>query len=186
MGCCFAQDVRKLVHDGVPSENLYGCDIQQDFMELSYDLFKDKRTMKSHFFTANALEEVDAELDKLQGKMDVVYAGSLLHLFNWDDQLKVCKRIIKTLKPVKGSLVFGRQLGTINGGERESYKTLAGLNNKTWRHDVSTFKKLWDVAGAETGTKWRTWSQLDEGEGMNHTWTGDSVLRLMFEVERME
>ena len=119
LGCCFAQDIRKLAYDGVPTENLYACDLEQEFLDLGYDLFRDKSTMKAHFFTANAIGE-DAELDKLQGKIDFVYAASFLHLFAWDDQLEICKRIIKTLKPKKGSLVFGRQLGNLRGHEDEA------------------------------------------------------------------
>lgn len=186
IGCCFAQDVRKLVYDGVPSENLYACDLERDFLTLSYDLFKDVDTMKGHLFTANALEEVDAPLDELQGKMDVVYAGSFLHLFNWDDQLRICKRIIKTLKPAKGSLLFGRQIGAVRAGEREMLPAVGGERPMVWRHDAHSFKRLWEVAGSETGTKWKTWSQLDGGEGMVHNWNGDPVCRLIFEVERLE
>ena len=187
IGCCFAQDVRKLVHDGVPSENLYACDLETDFLNLSYDLFKDKDTMNGHFFPANALDDEDAALDKLQGEMDVVYAGSFLHLFNWDDQLKICKRIIRTLKPAKGSLCFGRQTGNVKGRESENLPTVGGEKVMVWRHDVESFKKLWDVASSETGTKWKTWGQLDHGEGMGFGgWIEEGTCRFKFEVERVE
>ena len=140
--------------------------------------------MKGHFFAANALDDEDAALDKLQGKMDVVYAGSFLHLFNWEDQLEICKRIIKTLKPVKGSLLFGRQTRNVKGRESENLPTVGGM---VWRHDVESFKKLWDVAGSDTGTKWKKWGQLDHGKGMGASrWREEGGCWLTFEVERVE
>ena len=143
--------------------------------------------MKGHLFTANALEDEDAALDKLQGKMDVVYAGSFLHLFSWNDQLKICKRIIKTLKPQKGSLFFGRQTGNVKGREVPNLPSLGRKRPMVWRHDVESFKKLWDVAGSETGTQWKTWGQLDRGEGMaDHNWSEEGMRRFLFEVERVE
>ncbi|CAD6587458.1 MAG: hypothetical protein ASARMPREDX12_002851 [Alectoria sarmentosa] len=186
LGCCFAQDIRKLAHDGAPTENLYACDLEQNFLDLSYDLFQDRDTMKGHFFTANALEE-DAALDKLQGKIDFVYTASFLHLFGWDAQLKVCKRIIKTLKPQKGSLVFGRQTGNVKGQAVRNTSPVGNDPRIIWRHSVESFAKLWDVAGAETGTKWKTWGELDEAEGMTvGHWAEPGISRLRFEVERVE
>ena len=34
IGCCFAQDVRKLVYDGAPSQNLYAWDWKGEFLDL--------------------------------------------------------------------------------------------------------------------------------------------------------
>ncbi|CAF9924009.1 hypothetical protein IMSHALPRED_006057 [Imshaugia aleurites] len=186
LGCCFAQDVRKLVHDGVPSENLYACDLEQSFLDLSYDLFKDENTMKAHLFTTNVFAE-DGPLDKLQGKMDVVYTASFLHLFGWDDQLKICKRIIKTLKPRKGSTVFGRQMGNLKGQEVPNKSVVGQDSSFIWLHDVESFTRLWDTAGRETGTKWKTWGALNDAEGMgtNH-WGEKGVQGLRFEAVRVE
>lgn len=188
LGCCFAQDLRKLVHDGAPSENLYASDLDQSFLDLSYDLFKDKDTLKSNLFQANALDE-HGPMDKLEGKIDVIYAGSFLHLFSWDDQVKACKAMIKILKPRKGSIVFGRQTGNLKGQEVERRKQNFDHSGGAplWRHDVESFTKLWDLAGATTGTKWKTWGTLDEAEetGSGH-WAEKGIRQLKFEVERVE
>lgn len=188
LGCCFAQDIRKLVHDGVPSEKLYGCDMEQEFLDLSYELFKDKETLQAHFFIANALKEDDAAWDEMRGKFDFVYAGSFFHLFGWDDQLKICKGVIRLLKPQKGSMVFGRQTGNLKGQEIKPTPGLSVSNKPTaWRHDVDSFRRLWDTAGEETGTKWETWGMLDEGEGMGpSTFAEKGFKRLRFEVVRVE
>ena len=187
LGCCFAQDTRKLIHDGVPSENLYGCDLEQSFLDLSYDLFRDKETIKAHLFTADVFDEHGA-LDMLEGKIDVIYLGSFLHIFNWDDQVKICKKVIKTLRPRKGSTVFGRQVGCLKA--KEVVTGGMGVDKSTsrwWRHDIESITKLWDLAGEETGTQWETWGRLDVDEGMGtSSWSEEGVRQLKFEVKRIE
>ena len=37
LGCCFGQDLRQLVNDGVPSERLVGLDIAEPLIERGYD-----------------------------------------------------------------------------------------------------------------------------------------------------
>lgn len=186
LGCCFAQNIRKLVYDGVPSENLYASDLEQSFLDLSYDLFKDSDTMKAHLFVANAIGE-DAALDKMQGKVDFIYAGAFFHLFGWDDQVKICKRIIKTLKPQKGSLVFGRQTGNVKGLETPATPVVGKDPPMIYRHSLDSFTELWDLAGRETGTKWKTSGKLDQAPGRNAVhWSEPGLRRLTFEVERVE
>ena len=80
-------------------------------------MFRDGDTIKAHFVAADAVGEEDEALDQLREKVDVVYAANFLHLFGWEDQLRVCKRIIKTLRPRKGSRVFGTQPGNVKGQE---------------------------------------------------------------------
>ena len=188
LGCCFAQDVRKLAHDGVPSENLYGCDLERCFLDISYDLYRDKDTIKAHLFTADVLAEQSA-LDTLEGNIDVIYLGSFLHVFGWDDQLKICKRVIRTLRPRKGSTVFGRQAACVRakevvmGGMAVDDKT----GSRWWWHDVESFTKLWDLAGEQTATKWVTWAGLDTDEGMGtNSWNDEGMRQLKFEVQRVE
>ena len=186
LGCCFAQDIRKLVHDGAPSENLYACDLKPDFLDLGYDLFADKESIKSHFFAADIFQEGGA-LGKIKGKIDVIYAASFFHLFSWDDQIKICKKTIEVLKPTKGSIVFGRQTGNLKGREVPNSRNGIKDTPMIWRHDLESFKKMWEVAGQETGTKWKTWAVLDIGEGMGQGhWAEDGLRRLRYKVERLD
>ncbi|KAL6718758.1 hypothetical protein ACLMJK_002992 [Lecanora helva] len=182
LGCCFAQDIRKLVYDGVPSENLYACDLRPEYLDLSYDLFLDKNKMRAKFFSADVFEE-PGSLDQLYGKIDVIHAASFLHLFGWDDQLRICKRLIKILKPRKGSLVFGRQTGNIQGREVPPRTHALKDGAMIWRHDPQSFQRLWDIAGRETDTRWKTWVELLERPGH---WAEEGIRRLNFEVERLE
>ena len=55
LGSCFAQDLRQLVQDGVPSERLHGVDVDQKFLDLGYKLFLDKNSLKSTLLAVDVL-----------------------------------------------------------------------------------------------------------------------------------
>ena len=186
LGCCFAQDIRKLIYDGVPSQNLYACDLQQEFIDLGYDLFADKDSCKTHFFTADVFKE-GGHLNDIEGKVDAIYAASFLHLFSWDDQITVCKRIIKILKPRKGSFVFGRQTGNVKGQETVAVVNKIKGKGTVWKHNAESFKEIWNIAGRETGTRWKATVWLDEQVDQSRlSWHEDGARKIVFEVERLE
>ena len=103
----------------------------------------------------------ESGLTELDGKIDIVYAGSFLHLFGYAGQFKVCERIVKLLKPVKGSMVAGRQAGYVVAGERV-YR--ANFQEKMFRHNVESFEKMWEEVGEKTGTKWRVEAEIQKME----------------------
>lgn len=117
MGCCFGQEIRRLAADGAPSENLYGSDLRPEFFELGYEFFRDRDTLKSKFIAADIFDPNSA-LKELDGKIDILYAGSFLHLFGYEQQLEVSIRIAKLLKEKPGSLLVGRQVGNVEAGEK--------------------------------------------------------------------
>lgn len=55
LGCCFAQDTRKLLFDGAPAGNVYGTDLQKQFIYFSYDLFLDRDRLQANFFIGDIL-----------------------------------------------------------------------------------------------------------------------------------
>jgi SAM-dependent methyltransferase len=118
LGCFIGQEIRRLVADGAPSENLYGADLRSDWFELGYQLFNDTDTLKSTFYAADIFDP-NSRLNEIDGKIDIIYAGSFLHLFGYDEQLEVCAKIVKLLKPKKGSLLVGRQVGQVEAGQRK-------------------------------------------------------------------
>ncbi len=65
------------MYDGAPSQNLYACDLKGEFLDLGYELFKDKETLKSHGFVADVFAPSSA-LDELNGKIDAVYAADFI------------------------------------------------------------------------------------------------------------
>ncbi|PQE25504.1 methyltransferase domain-containing protein [Rutstroemia sp. NJR-2017a BBW] len=163
LGCCVGQELRKLVQDGAPSEKLYGCDLRSEFYDVGYDLFKDKDTLKTTFLTADIFDEENEDLKKLEGDIDVVYAGSFLHLFGWDDQVKICKRLTKILKK-EGSVVMGRQVGEVTAGERPH---TVDTSRTHYVHNKESFERMWKEVGESTGTKWRVECEMVDSGSAN-------------------
>ncbi|KAL6720017.1 multidrug-resistance type transporter [Lecanora helva] len=181
LGCCFAQDVRKLVSDGARSENIYGADLYGEFMELGYHLFKDRKSLKSTFFPTDIMNERDLLLNGLSGQMDVVYMGLFLHHFDFETCVQVCVRVSKLLKPKPGSLVMGCQVGSLVGDTKPIPIPSGGI---LWRHDIKSFEKVWEQVGEQTGTKWRVEARLEKGKGFGEKWQLEGTRRLGFEVWR--
>ncbi|KAL8718987.1 MAG: hypothetical protein Q9225_003945 [Loekoesia sp. 1 TL-2023] len=177
LGCCFGQDIRKVVHDGAPSENLFACDLNSHFLDLGYELFMDRDTLKARMIAADIFQD-SGTLGELEGTLDFVHVSLFLHLFDWDRQVEACKRIVSLLKPVSGSTVLGRQ--TANRVAQEGYLPTVG---DVWRHNDESFKKLWQQVGQESGTRWSVWTELKEREGKHQE---PGFCFLTFEVKREE
>ncbi|KAL5119572.1 hypothetical protein ACEQ8H_002418 [Pleosporales sp. CAS-2024a] len=157
IGCCMGQDIRKLIVDGAPQENLYGSDLKQDFWDIGYDMFCDKTTLRIKFIQADVFD-AESGLREYDGKIDIVHAASFFHLFDWDDQVKAIKRVIGLLQARPGSVVFGRQGGMAKAGvftHVQDGKTIFWHNPESWA-------KIWKQAGDETSTEWQVQSSLGE------------------------
>ncbi|KAI6794399.1 hypothetical protein KC363_g5897 [Hortaea werneckii] len=146
LGCAFAQDIRRLVADGVDSRNCYGADLQLDFLDLGYELFRDRETLQSTFITADIFDPASGLMGIL-GTIDFVDASSFFHLFSWDDQKAAAHTVTKLLKPQKDSLVVGRQMGHVDGGDFNR----PGEKGLGFRHNAETWRRMWDEVGKEAG-----------------------------------
>lgn len=144
------QDIRKIVSDGAPSENTYASDLKQEFWDISLDLFLDKSTLKTTFIQADVLDD-DSKLAQLDGKINIVYASSFFHVFDYEGQVQAAKRVVKLLKPESGSLVLGRSGGKAEAGDFTHVKK----DLKSYWHNAESWTKLWERVGEETGTKWK-------------------------------
>ncbi|GAM82160.1 hypothetical protein ANO11243_001390 [Dothideomycetidae sp. 11243] len=162
LGCCFGQDLRHFVYDGAPSENLYGCDLRLDFMNIGYDLFLDKNTLKSKFLAADVFDDQSA-LETLKGKIDIIVSSAFFHLFDLERQKVVARLVVRLLKPRKDSLLVGRQIGNLTPMRRE-YKHRPGTH--VFRHNVETWKEFWNEVGEETGTRWDVQAELEGHQRM--------------------
>lgn len=171
LGCAFGQDIRKLVFDGAPAENLYGTDLHAGLMEAGYSLFLDRPSLCSVFVAADIFDStLTSPLAQLHGRIDIVYAGSFLHLFDWESQVAVAKRLVTLLRPRKGALVTGRQLGHVSAG---SYPLGIDASGTMFRHDVASFERLWQVVGDETGSTWRVDALLEPAKPAGFTKAGE-------------
>ncbi|KAF2667857.1 hypothetical protein BT63DRAFT_426710 [Microthyrium microscopicum] len=151
LGCCFGQEIRKLIFDGAPAENLVGSDLEADFISLGYDLFKDKNSLTTRFIPADVFDD-SSPLWSLNGTFSMIYCGAFFHLFNYDQQVAIALRVVKLLAPKSGSLLMGRQVGNINPSDYD--KSGYGKEKSRYRHNPESWKKLWEEVGEKTDTKW--------------------------------
>ncbi|KAH6658077.1 hypothetical protein BKA67DRAFT_513754 [Truncatella angustata] len=157
LGCCVGQVLRQLVDDGACSSRLFGADLEPRFVEIGYELFRDRKKLKSMFVAGDVLagSEDDSPtrdpLKLLDGKMTVVHATSFFHLFGWNDQIRAARRIIRLLKPKDANVfIFGRQVGCVDPGNQPGPK-----GYQRFLHNAESWQSMWDQVGEQTGTRWR-------------------------------
>lgn len=73
LGCCFGQDIRKLIYDGAPSDNIVGVDTEPGFIDLGDELFGDRETLQARFYTGDVFAE--DFLFELRDKVDMIFLG---------------------------------------------------------------------------------------------------------------
>lgn len=134
--------------DGAPPENLTGSELEQSFIDLGYDLFKDHDTFDVHFFAADFFKANAPGLE--EGSYDMIHAASFFHLFSWDEQVEAWGRALKLLRPKEGSMVFGRQTAVEEAGPLKHPATRSG---EMYRHNEHSFKKLVDEVAEKSGLK---------------------------------
>ena len=186
-GCCFGQELRKLAFDGVPPKALYGLDIEANFIELGYDLFCDRAIMGDATFIAGSLLDETNSFLQLEGKIDIINANSLFHLFTWEEQVRVTSRLVSFMKDMPGSMILGRQVGAVEAGE---YRAL-NEDATTYRHNVDSFRRLWKEVEEKTGSKWEVAAHLDmeditQGVNLGQKWMESGTRRLHFLVTRRQ
>ncbi|MCJ1303622.1 hypothetical protein MMC08_006432 [Hypocenomyce scalaris] len=181
LGCGLAQAIRTLVSAGVPSRRLYALDVVDGFIELGFDLFRDREALRTTFVVADLLEAVPAGL---QDRINIIFAGSFFHLFDWDDQVVLSKRAVAMLKAEEGSLIFGFQVGRLIPGSAANPHVPKG---RMYFHNPESFRRLWEVVGKETGTAWKVdVVAREEMEGLDDLRKDNPDFRfLSFTVERV-
>jgi hypothetical protein len=185
LGCCLAQDIRKLVFDGVPAENLYGAEYEAPFIDVGYNLFQDRGTLKSQFMQADVLDDgPEAPLNKLKDSIDIIHLGMVLHVFNREDQLTALVRCIEILKPGPGTLIIGQAVGHVEGKLSPAHEGMF-----SFKHSDKTFMELISDLEVKVGGRFRVKAELDQGLGVGdgkRKWDlDDKTRRLTFEVERV-
>ncbi|KAJ4993216.1 methyltransferase domain-containing protein [Stagonosporopsis vannaccii] len=158
IGCCMGQDIRKLVYDGVPSENVYASDLQGQFWDMGYEMFLDRSSLKATFIEADVFDNTSG-LQEFTGKFDIVHAASFFHLFDWDAQIVAAKRIISLLNPESNSLILGRQAARVEAGD---FIAKVGQTKRRYWHNPESWASLWKQVSEETGMNWKVEAVFDE------------------------
>ena len=144
-GCCLGQDVRQLIYDGVPLEQIRGYELDPFFIEQGYQLFRDGDLMKEkNIFKSGDIFD-DQFLNSIE-PADYLYAGSFIHLFDAETQKDVCRRLSRLCKRA----IAGRQMGGLVAEERIGRPRPMG--NKRMRHSPESFAQMWNEA---TNGEWK-------------------------------
>lgn len=132
----------------MPSENLAGTDLRSEFIDIGYELFRDRSTFRGKFIAGDVFA-AEGPLEEFEGEFDILHAASLFHLFSWVDQVKLGVRLVKFFKPSqKKALLVGRQVGTRTPESPEVYRKMGqGVewvnDRKTMHnHDVGSMQAL--------------------------------------------
>ena len=189
IGCCLGQDLRKLVFDGVPGDRLVGIELEQPFIDLGFDLFRDKEKFQGAMIAANILDpSMEALFETMKGRFEVVHAASFFHLADWEKQVAAAVKIVAMMRENPGVMVVGRQIGNVKPGE---YPARSG--RPRYLHDAESWRRMWDEVGEKTNTKWETQvivnlERFGEGEGSDGAANAESTKGtsfMQFEVTRL-
>lgn len=167
------QDLRKCVFDGAPADKLYASDLFPEYEALSYDLWRDRdKFPPGHFLADDVLADNDrfmqgALMRRLgPGQTDMIIINMFMHLFDFDNQLKVATRILRLLSHRPGSIILGSQAGVVAPIEQPLKppfdKDDSGKTRTVFRHSTDSFVKLWEDAGAVSGVPLRPISCIFE------------------------
>lgn len=177
MACCFGQTIRQLVASGAPAENILGCDLEAEFIEMGYRLYRDRETLQTRFLVADVFD-AESELTRLKGQVDMVYAGSFFHLWGYEKQVKVSKVVAALLRAVPGSMILGRQVGALTAAEKTS------ATGTMYRHSVESFKRMWASIGDELGIKFKVNAKLKTLSSDHYGFHTDDTRRIWFVIRR--
>lgn len=189
LGCCFGQDLRQLVADGIPSDRTYGLDIERPLIDAGFDLFQDRGKLKSTFIVADVYDP-EADWHSLESTIDVIHASAFFHLFPWPEQVQAGCVLARLARP--RGIIVGRQTGSLTPGEFPILKE----GTTAYRHDTHTLQTLWDEIGANTGTQWTVDGTMDmvgftgkggfsEDSKSRPAWAEPNMRRLLFTIRKM-
>jgi len=149
-----AQDLRRLAVDNAPTKNMYATNIVSDFWDIGSDLFRDRSTLKTYFVRADILD-ADSALNLVDDVTDVVYAGSVLHLFGWQKHVQACKCIVRTscIDTMTVECQMGRAV-------REAVEAKWRDGSNVYYHNVDNVERLWRQIGEKIDSSWRVKAKL--------------------------
>lgn len=190
-GCCMGQDLRYLVAHGAPSDNMYGADIEPGFWKVGYELFQDRSTFRGRYLQSDILGGGDdapitsSLRQQLHGKVDVIYAGAVFHLWDLDTQLEVLKGLVELTR--RNSMVVVCQLGSVEVATKPAWRE--GLKPRLF-HNAESVKDLWGRVCKATDTDWKVEARIVDLDVLlpnerDRIWMDQTNRGLFFEATRV-
>lgn len=127
--------------------------------------------------------DIFARHPKWEGKFEFVNLGLVLHLFDYETQIEALVNVVKLLKGDGGVMVTGTTVGNEVG--KEVVSVVGGGRKRSWRHDIQSFKAMWEEVGRRAGGEWLVWAWFEEDGGKGkEEWDEEGTRGLRFEVKR--
>ncbi|KZP22750.1 hypothetical protein FIBSPDRAFT_738470 [Athelia psychrophila] len=160
IGCCFGNDLRKVVADGFPITGVIGADLHKDFWDLGHELYMDLDSFLVPFIEGNVFDVslIDptpptysrastpppalsslTSLNPLRGHVSAIHASSLFHLFDEAHQLKLAQALAALLSTETGSVIFGSH----NGLHEDGFKS-GSRRERMFCHSPQSWEALWN------------------------------------------
>jgi hypothetical protein len=124
LGCCFGQEVRQMILDGVETKNIYAADIHDGYWNAGREFFMDNlshlstrldgvTTLFADFAQPYPLpiECTERMVDSLENNFEAVLCQMVFHVLSKEQTENMAKRMSSMLK--KGGILIGCCLGAI-------------------------------------------------------------------------
>ena len=155
IGCCFGQDTRQLILDGIPSNSIYSIDFHDGYWNAGIMLFQDKSegplsqvNTSFHDMTLPLNDKDSIESYHPQGFMetfDFIILQAVLHTISLPQQEALLYRAHKMLKSNNNQgVIMGVTVGSDQCGEW--YLTPDG-SNRRYLHSATSLKDLFHRTG---------------------------------------
>ncbi|PFH52914.1 hypothetical protein AMATHDRAFT_1652 [Amanita thiersii Skay4041] len=172
IGCCFGSDIRKVVADGWPIQDVVASDLRAEFWKYGHDLFRSTPdTFPAAFVPGDAFDpgilaprdlffeqprspppdlKSLKSLNPLQGHVSAIHASSFFHLFSEEKQLELTRNVATLLSPTPGSIIFGSQVG--EPMKRIRTVVTSGDAHSMLCHSPESWAELWNGQVFPKGT----------------------------------
>jgi hypothetical protein len=116
--------------------------------------------MKAQLISADILDENSNLMGRLLGQLDIVYISLFLHVFDWEKQVEVAKRVLDLLAAKPGSMIVCR----IMACRDQSLVNATLARMPYYYHDLASWNRLWERVKSDTGLQLdvQSWEQPDE------------------------
>ena len=156
VGCCFGQDVRQLILDGVSPKDIFAVDIHDGYWNVGREFFMDNlshgstrldgiSTIFDDFAQTYPLpaECTNKLVDSLKNNFDAVVCQNVFHVLTKVQTENIVKRICAMLKP--GGILIGVCIGS--KGEAMDWMPTPNGDGNRYLQSLKSLKELLEENG---------------------------------------
>lgn len=164
VGCGLGQDERKLNFDGVPAGQVYAVELEAELINAGFDLFMDSDEEEISFLQGDAVKDEATQWMKkfkVEDGFEIVHTGALFHLFDWEKQLVIARKLVEVVQGKDDAMIFGWTFAAHEAGLRS-----LGPNKEAqiFGHNEKTVRRFWKEVGEISGTSWSLELQFEWAE----------------------